>query len=245
MEKVYLYHIKKTGGRSLKLSFFNYYFEPYGIDPVEIYALQSSGIPGKHIGIDDMVIGVSDEQFLFESNHRFMDDVCIPNYYFKITILRDPIKRLLSYYRMIDRWNRVSPDAEWLQKEKSYIENGWEGFLNSIPKEILLEQIRMFSKNFDIKESFNNIISLNHVMINENYKEDLTLLSKKVKSFFGFDLNLKMFKYYGSGERLSDDEIFGENKTSGIELAKRKLSDEYKLYDSIVFWKKNILNEMI
>lgn len=243
MEKIYLYHIKKTGGRSLKISFFNHYCESFNINPIDIYELQSSGLKDLCFTLDDMIINTTpDEPFIFQSDHAFVDCINIPKHYFKVSIFRGPINRLLSYYRMIDRWNRTRPEAEWLKKELPYIKNGWKGFLETIPKEILLEQIRMFSPKYDLKEAFNNIISLDHVMINEQYEKDLNLLKDKAYKYCGVKFNLKMFKFHGPGKRLTDEEILGKEKES-IFLVKEKLQDEYKLYDSIVMWKKNILGE--
>jgi hypothetical protein len=128
---------------------------------------------------------------------------------------------------MLDRWQYMDEYNAWLDDEKYLLENGFEGFIKFAPDEIILAQTRMFSENYDVNEAFENIKNISHIIILENYEEDLKLLSEKL------NMKLKMFNFYGKGKRLSDEEIMGNNRNRLLKLLKKRAEKEYYLYELV------------
>jgi hypothetical protein len=227
MRDVYLYHIPKTGGRSLRLSFLAYFVEPVGLNPVVVHNALWSGT-GKYFNLGNgIILGGPDNNFIFDSSHITYDLKTIKNGTFTVSIFRNPTTRTLSYFRMLDRWQYMDEYNAWLDDEKYLLENGFEGFIKFAPDEIILAQTRMFSENYDVNEAFENIKNISHIIILENYEEDLKLLSEKL------NMKLKMFNFYGKGKRLSDEEIMGNNRNRLLKLLKKRAEKEYYLYELV------------
>jgi len=221
---VYLYHIPKTGGRSLRLSFLAYYVELAGLNPMKVHAALWSG-KGKFFNLKNgVVLGGPNNNFIFDSSHITHDLKNIEKNTFTVAIFRDPTTRTLSYYRMLDRWQYMDDYNAWFDDEKHLLENGFEGFVKSVPDETMLAQTRMFSKSYDVGDAFENIKKLSHIIILEDYENGLKALSEKL------NMDLKMFKFYGEGKRLTNEEILGDRREELLSLLKWRAEKEYRLY---------------
>lgn len=227
MKKVYLYHIPKTGGRSLRISFLAYFLEPVGLDPIAVHAALWSGT-GKFFNLGNgVILGGPNNNFIFDSSHIIQSLKNIKEGTFTVSIFRDPTTRTLSYYRMLDRWQYMDKYNAWLDNERYLLENGFKGFIKFAPDKIMLAQTRMFSKSYNVDEAFENIKKLSHIMILENYEEDLKILSEKLS------MNLKMFKFYGNSKRLTNEEILGHDRVELLTLLKQRAEKEYRLYELV------------
>ncbi len=100
---------------------------------------------------------------------------------FTITILRDPVRRALSYYRWLA--NREA-DADFpggpSKVELSWVEGGFGSFLEQVNDELLLRQLFMFSQTFDPSEAATTIRGIHHWFFTEHHEEGQESLGRRL-----------------------------------------------------------------
>jgi hypothetical protein len=200
MHKFYHFHIRKTGGTSLNESFFS--LNSSQVDIVSENIRQSNS---KIINLNEKkYVGANFEElckneyfygFSHYPSHKFSPE----NDVFTMVILRDPIERIISHYKMIVENIESQKRRIWLETERKWVSGGFFEFLTTIPKEKLLNQLYTFSENFNINEATENILNINHVIFNDNYEIGISNLCKKTglnldiyhsnKSNYTFDLD--------------------------------------------------------
>lgn len=181
-KRIYHYHIRKTAGTSLNMSF----LVLTGKNPDELYPKLSRSKFKRLILKDKVYVGWN--KLLIEQGHYFyafshipMHKIKVPDDSFTITILRDPVKRAISYYNMLKSFEKNNPAHPVLKTEGQYLGESFADFLKKAPVERLSRQLYMFSKEFNTEEAFENISKVNFVMSTENFEEDLKKLGKKLK----------------------------------------------------------------
>lgn len=184
-DRIYHYHVRKTAGTSLNLAFKSAFSSAFLGSPQEeeLFKRKWAMIGGKlYVTHNEFLLERG--QYFFGDGHAALHEINIPPNTFKITILRDPIKRVVSHYRMIRYWNknRIAHPARY--SEGRYAGSSFSDFINIIPRKHLLRQLYMFSKNFDVGEAAHNLGSMNFIMLTENYANHLNILS----SIVGFNL---------------------------------------------------------
>ena len=117
-------------------------------------------------------------------------------------------------------------DSLGVKREISWLGESFDDFLDAIPKRELHRQIYMFSKKFDSEEAYNNIISLSHFFVTEDFKQGVGDLSSKL------------------GIQLSSLHLRKSKKEVKINKATRQklrklLKPEIKLYNRLLEYKKN------
>ncbi len=206
VDRVYLFHIRKTAGSSLCSAF--------------------DGVEG------------------FESAHSPAWLVEVPEEAFTVTILRDPVSRVVSYYRYL-LWAIDHPDAHGLEPDIDAIvaegalidgglrfsidqirklktessvrelgvgqfarrllarRSGFDGFLARVPPRKLLTQLHMFSRRFDPGEAAENILECDEVLFTESFSEGLNRLGGRL----GVDLEERHERRFGERIELSENEL--------------------------------------
>jgi hypothetical protein len=103
----------------------------------------------------------------------------LPSQTFTVALLRDPVARVLSYYRYLIAGDAVQSDMAWrVQNDEQALagENFWD-FLRNIPDELLLNQLYMFSAHFDVSEAVQTILQCSAIIMTETYERDLRNLA--------------------------------------------------------------------
>ena len=153
-ERVYLYHVRKTGGTSLSESFLalggedpaavrRRLGEGWGIARSRDVALAAHARPALQGG-----------RYLFGWSHIPAWDIELPPRTFTVTVLRDPAARVASLYSYL-----ADPAADEGQPfpapagERRRAAAGFERFLELTPREELLGQLAMFSEGCDPAEA--------------------------------------------------------------------------------------------
>lgn len=195
-DRIYHYHVRKTAGTSLNLAFKSAFSSDFlgSTQEEELFKRKWAIIDGKlYVTHNEYLLERG--QYFFGDGHAALHEINIPWNTFKITILRDPIKRVISHYRMLLHWKKNGITHPARASEEHYISDNFSDYLDLMPRKHLLRQIYMFSKNFDIDEATYNIGRLNFIMLTENYADHL----KRLSSILGLELrNLSAKAGYGN-----------------------------------------------
>jgi len=183
----YLYHIRKTGGRSIIHSFLalatnnpGTFYKQLAKQPPE-HCLKKDG----KIFIGWNTSTLKHRNFFFAFSHDSAHTLTLPYQIFTITCFRDPLARLKSYYNHLmeikqdikKNPNHVHanlPDLVWAH-------NNQMKFLKDVPRQHLLNQLFMFSKQMQPKEAADNISKVDFVLQTEKMTAGIKRLSRLTK----------------------------------------------------------------
>lgn len=179
--RVYFFHIRKCAGTSLISGLLS----STGADGSAAYA-QLGGSAQGWIELDGRIIVgwhrhlINEGYYQFGFSHRPAHELKLPANTFTVTVLRDPVARLISHYRMLHYFKAHTPNDYAFQMEGPWLGNSLGDFLGNLPREHLLRQLYMFSANFDVDEAAERIKSLDHVMYLESFGEGLAALGGRL-----------------------------------------------------------------
>ncbi len=176
-KRIYLYHIKKTGGKSLSHIFFSLGLE------------KSTDIWKPRTILNDKIF-VRNKR-LIEQGYYFYGASHLPAHKlnllpktFTITCLRDPAQRVISLYKMLiedELRNFGSDRGFWVKRtRRKWLGSSFTDFLDNLPKEMLLHQLYMFSSTFEVDEAFYHITNCSHFFFLEDFNVGLVKLSAKL-----------------------------------------------------------------
>jgi len=180
IERFYLVHIRKTAGTSL-----NHMFLSLGDSDHEAFHKALVENPdhrlernGKvFVGWNEKIIATGDFFYAF-SNAPFFG-LNLPKGTFAFSVFRDPVSRVIAHYNMLVEKGKYEPDNPHLEAEFSWIEGGFEGFLEAVPKSILMNQLHAFSETFDIQQALDCIKRLDYFFFTERFEAGLEELNRK------------------------------------------------------------------
>lgn len=179
-KRIYLYHVRKAGGRSLIAAFLT-------LGDGDVAELYRSLCRNKRIIVDNKIIvgwkkrWIEKGNYYFAFSHQTMHEIVLPPDTFTITCLRNPIDRLLSHYRMLLEFRMKRIKHPCMKIEGKWLGTCFKDFLLNIPREHLLRQLYMFSHTFDCDEAFANIMDCSFFFLLENFDEAVMELSSKLK----------------------------------------------------------------
>ena len=178
-DRIYHFHIRKTAGTSLNFAFRNAFQQGFSGSANE------AALFSRHWAVHADRVYVTHNKYLLERGDYFYGDghaafheVNIPANTFMITIVRDPIKRILSHYRMLLYWKNTNIDHPARKEEEGYLGNSFSDFLDRVPRRHLMRQLYMFSKSLDPAEAIETIKKMNFIMVTEDFAEHLRWLGE-------------------------------------------------------------------
>jgi len=179
--RIYLFHIRKTGGTSLN----HILLSQGGEDREEVYRRLSEDKNHRIISNDKVFVGwnkklIEQGYYYYAFSHMLKHQLRLPEGTFTITCLRDPVKRVLSHYKMLLEFKVNNIVHPCMKIEGEWLGNSFNDFLTNIPTEHLLNQLYMFSKNFDLNEAFDNIVGCSHFFFTEQFSLGVSQLSSKL-----------------------------------------------------------------
>jgi hypothetical protein len=173
---IYLYHTRKTGGRSLIFAF----LAQTGGDPASLYAqlCRAYATFGGRLfrGWD----AAPPPETYFAWSHEPAWWVTLPDGAFTVTIFRDPIKRLASHYRMLLLYQafdqrQMVPKYEW-----AWLGDDLYDFALRMPVEHRLRQLYMFSERLDVGEAVERVGGVSFWFRLEDYDAGLAGLGQRL-----------------------------------------------------------------
>lgn len=199
--RVYLHHIRKTAGTSLFLSF----LALGGEDPMDVWRRVNSGrLPratsGPYAFVSVHPRLLAEGAYLFGRAHRPVEEQPLPAGTFTVTVLRNPVARVHSYFDYLvagdapDTPGRVAPRERWLAVD------GFDAFLDRVPERHLLNQLHTFSTSLDVSEAVHRIAACSTVLFTESYATGLADLGTRL----GLPLEVHRARVTGSRSELSD-----------------------------------------
>ena len=183
-KRIYHFHIRKTGGTSVNRMF----YELSGIDPDEISSIMDNSVTRRTVAPNGLVfvnwnrLAFRSGLFFYAHSHLPMKSVALPSATFTFTILRDPLNRVLSHYRMLRYWMEEEIVHPAAKKETAWARDGFRNFIERVPRNHLLNQLYVFSPKMDLNEAEENLSSLSMILRTEKMDHGIAQLNNKLNT---------------------------------------------------------------
>jgi hypothetical protein len=220
-KRIYLFHIRKTGGTSLN----NMFLSRSGGDSAALYRqltqtsshrLTENGLI--YVGWNHRLLKKGN--YFYGFSHLPAHKIDIPEQTFTVSCFRDPVARVVSHFNMLMEFRENNVDHVALKKEGQWLGEDFNDFLHRIPQEHLLNQLYMFSGNYNVNEAVSNVQKLSHYFFTEAFGDGIHDLNKKT----GLRLEPIHIRQAGYHSKISEDSL---NKCREL------LDEEYKFLDRI------------
>lgn len=220
-ERIYFHHIRKTAGTSLVFAFFGL----SGLDPHKIErrlfwcAFTRAG--GVRL-VEGNPTLIHEGRYLFATSH-FPGYVAQPptEGTFQFTVLRDPVKRVVSLYRYL---RSAESDNGFVFKapdeERKWASGTFHQFLDRLPREDLLRQLYMFSPVGDVSETVDELGKLQLVMRTDAIADGVDALTEQT----GLRLSVGHQRSTVVSEELTESEL---------DHARVVLESEYEMLEQL------------
>jgi hypothetical protein len=217
MAKIYFYHIPKTARTSINFTFFCLVCK----DPQAFYdkinANGSVKLEGK-LYVRDSHHQFNTGNFYYGFSHFRMHTLQIPKDVYTFTCLRDPIERVLSFYRALHYRKKQGQS----RPDQKFLGNNLTQFIKQWPRDRLKAQLGMFSQAFDTRQALKNLKRLNKIIIMDHLQDGL--------SEMGRDLGLSLIMRHENKSHY-DVEVTAQE----MDVLKRLLKDDYEFYNEAKF----------
>jgi len=185
-KRIYLVHIRKTGGTSLN----NMFLSLSGEDSESLYGRLGQTADHRIVCGNKVYVGwnvryINEGNYFYAFSHQPLHALNLPDGTFTVTCFRDPVQRLISHYNMLMDYQANKINHPCMEIEGKWLGNSFNEFLQRIPEEHLCNQLYMFSARFDINEAVERVASLSHCIFTEYFESGIEGLNSKT------GLNLK------------------------------------------------------
>ncbi len=179
--RIYCYHIRKTAGTSLYLSF----LALGGEDPMAVWRRMTSSrlprtISGRYSFVANHRLLLAEGAYFYGRSHRAASRQRLPSRTFTVTVLRDPVTRVRSYFDYLVAGDSEGTPGQVAASERSMACDGFDAFLDRVTDRALLNQLAMFSERFDVSEALDQLAGCSHVMFTERFDEGFADLGRRL-----------------------------------------------------------------
>jgi hypothetical protein len=181
-KRIYCYHVRKTAGTSLFLSF----LALGGEDPMDVWRrisrtrLERTFSAGYSF-VSNNPRALAEGAYYFGRSHRPFTQQPLPPRTFTVTILRDPVDRVHSYFDYLVAGDPPDMPGQVANRERLLARDGFDAFLDRVPVQYLLTQLAMFSDRLDVSEATERIAGCSATFYTESYTEGLASLGKRLQ----------------------------------------------------------------
>ena len=216
--RVYCHHVRKTAGTSLYLSF----MALGGEDPMDVWrrittSRLSRTISGGYGFVSNNRRLLAEGAYLFGRSHRAAADQPLPPSTFTVTILRDPVARVHSYFDYLVAGDDPGVPGRVAEGERGLASDGFDAFLDRVPPRDLLNQLAMFSPRLVVSEAADRIAACSMVFFAEDFADGLTRLGQRL----GLPLSPQRARVTGVRSTLTGEQT---------ERLRARLEPEYELF---------------
>ena len=180
--RVYCHHIRKTAGTSLMMSFLSL----GGEDPMEVWTRinalrlgRTTSGPYAFASIHRKVL--AEGAYLFGRAHRPAEEQPLAPGTFTVTVLRDPVARVRSYYDYLRVGDAIDSPGQVAPKERQLAAAGFDAFLDQVPDRHLLTQLHTFSTRLDVGQAAERIAACSAVFATEGFGRGLAELGQRLE----------------------------------------------------------------
>lgn len=179
-KRVYLVHIRKTGGTSLN----NMFLSLSGRNPEQLYQ-QLAETPGHRLLSNGLIfVGwnvrlIDLGNYFYAFSHTPLHRLNLPRHTCTVSCFRDPLRRVLSHYNMLMDYRLNNIHHPCMETEGQWLGENLDDFLDRIPRHHLLNQLYMFSETLDLDEAVHHVSSLSHVFFLDAFDRGVQALSEK------------------------------------------------------------------
>lgn len=180
-ERLYFFHVRKTGGTSLNHTFLSL----GGEDGAQVYERLGSRRPHRIISGDKIFVGwqkrlIEQGNYFYAFSHTPWHKLHLPDETFSLTCIRDPVQRVLSHYRMLVEYKMNNVNHPCMKTEGAWLGSSFNDFLDRSPREHLLSQLHMFSERCDPSEALDRIKACSHCLLTDYFAEGVGNLSRRL-----------------------------------------------------------------
>ncbi len=180
--RVYCYHVRKTAGTSLFLSF----LALGGEDPVAVWerinrARLGRTTSGRYAFASNNSRVLAEGAYFFGRSHRAAADQPLPSRTFTVTVLRDPVQRVHSLYDYLVAGDEPGLPGQVSARERRMAVGGFDAFLDHAPVEHLLTQLAMFSERLDVAEAAEAVAACSFAFMTSDFAAGLTELGRRLE----------------------------------------------------------------
>ncbi|HEY5109111.1 MAG TPA: hypothetical protein VII96_05820 [Acidimicrobiales bacterium] len=180
--RVYLHHIRKTAGTSMFLSF----LALGGEDPMAVWhRINAARLPrtvsGGYAFVSIHRKLLAEGAYFFGRAHRPVEDQPLPEGTFTVTVLRDPVSRVHSYFDYLVVGDTPDTPGRVNERERRIALDGFDAFLDRVPPRHLLSQLHTFSTALDVSAAAERVAACSAVYFTERYAEGLAALSTRLE----------------------------------------------------------------
>ncbi|MHB1517356.1 MAG: hypothetical protein ACYCVN_07130 [Acidimicrobiales bacterium] len=180
--RIYCHHVRKTAGTSLYLSF----LALGGEDPMAVWRrITSSRLPrtisGRYAFVSNHRRLLAEGAYFYGRSHRPAPRQPLPSRTFTVTVLRDPIDRVRSYFDYLVDGDDPDSPGRVAESERMLAADGFDAFLDRVPPRHLMTQLGMFSESFDVSEAVDRISACSWVFSTEEFTTGLEQLGRHLQ----------------------------------------------------------------
>lgn len=181
-KRIYFFHIRKAAGKSVTDSIMATQGRDHYKRNADLYGARNNRI----VYNDKVIVGwhpilIEQGNYYYAFSHIPYHQIKVPSKTFTITSLRDPVKRVLSYYMMLRTLQGEQSLPRKLNEEIGYLGNSIDYFIRNIPKHHLMNQLYMFSKDYSVSEAYSNIVGLSYFFFLEDFNLGIKELGEKLE----------------------------------------------------------------
>jgi hypothetical protein len=215
--RVYCHHIRKTAGTSLFVSFLSL----GGEDPMEVWRRVNSTrllrtTSGEYAFASMNPHVLREGAYFYGQSHRSAELQELPPSTFTVTILRDPVRRVHSLFDYLVAGDEPGHPGTIGADERAWAQDGFDAFLERVPRRHLQNQLWMFSRRMDVAEAAARISACSSVLFTEDFAQSLPRLGERL----GLDLPVLRIRVTGNRSELTEEQL---------ERLRQRLQPEYDL----------------
>jgi hypothetical protein len=145
---------------------------------------------------------LAEGSYFYGRSHHAVADQPLPPSTFTVTILRDPIARVHSYFDFLVSGDEPNLPVRVSEQERRKARDGLDTFLDRVPTAYLLNQLSTFSKTFDVSEAVDRIAQCSSILFTEDFAEGLAVLGRRLE----LPLVARRARVTGTRSSLTDEE---------------------------------------